>query len=56
MHVGKFFCYLVKAFDRVNHDILFSELHVYSIQGIAAELYQILFNRQKTRGRNKTMQ
>jgi hypothetical protein len=56
MHVGKFFCYLVKAFDCVNHDILFSELHVYSIQVIAAELFQILSNRQETRGRNKTTQ
>jgi hypothetical protein len=40
MHVGGILCYLAKAFDFVNHEILLSKLHFYGIQGMAAEWFR----------------
>jgi hypothetical protein len=40
MHVGGIFCDLAKDFDFVSHEILWSKLHFYGIQGMAAEWFR----------------
>ena len=37
MHVGGFFCDLIKAPDAVNHEILLVKLHFYRIQGVSED-------------------
>jgi hypothetical protein len=40
MHVGGIFCYLLKAFDFVNNEILVTKLHSYGIQRTAAKWFR----------------
>jgi hypothetical protein len=40
MHVGGIFCDSVKAFDSLNHEILFTELRYYGIEGIMAGWFE----------------
>ena len=35
MHVGGIFCYLAKALDCVNYEILSAKLHVYGTRGVS---------------------
>jgi hypothetical protein len=47
MHVGGIFCGLAKAFDYINHGILFTKLHSNGIQGIAAEWFRFYLTDRK---------
>jgi hypothetical protein len=40
MHVGGILCNLARSFYYVNHEILLTKLHFYSIQGLAANWFR----------------
>jgi hypothetical protein len=40
IYVGEIFCYLAKAFDCVNHEILLGKLQYYDIQGTVANWFR----------------
>ena len=40
MQVGGTFCDLAKAFDCVNHEILYAKLHFYGIQGVCEDWFR----------------
>jgi hypothetical protein len=46
MHVG-IFCYLAKAFDSVNHEILLAKLHYYGVQGTVANWFRSFLTENK---------
>ena len=47
LYVGGIFCNLSKAFDCVNHEILLTKLHFYSIQGITIDWFRFYLTNRK---------
>jgi hypothetical protein len=46
-HIEGIFCDLAKAFDWVNHEILFTDLNFYGIQEAAANSFRSYFTNRK---------